>query len=115
MRIARMMIAGGALALALVDTARAYQPKTAELRCGRWVEVAAPEASTTAPAADAELARVEQLVQRKRNGEARSRLVRWLKRNPSSPARDRALYLMAQALYQYGDRIRAFYYLDELL
>ena len=108
------MIAG-LLALALPATARANQPKTAELRGGRWVEVAAPEAPTTAPAADAELARIEQLVQQKRDGQARSRLVRWFKRNPSSPVRDRALYLMAQALYQSGDRIRAFYYLDQLL
>jgi outer membrane protein assembly factor BamD len=80
------------------------------------VEVTAPQDSpTTAPAADSELARVELLVQQRRNGEAKSRLVRWFKRNPTSPVRDRGLYLMAQALYQYGDRIRAFYYLDELL
>ena len=115
MRIAGMMIAGVLAGAALGAPARAAEPKTAELRGGRWVEVNAPQDATTAPSSDPELARIETLVQQRRNGEARKRLVNWLKHNRNSPLRDRALYLMARALYQYGDRIRAFYYLDELL
>ena len=115
MRFARTMIAGALAGAALSAPARAAEPKTAELRGGRWVEVNAPQEPTTAPSSNPELARIESLIQQGRHGEARKQLVQWLKRNPSSPMRDRALYLMAEALYQYGDRIRSFYYLDELL
>jgi outer membrane assembly lipoprotein YfiO len=66
------------------------------------------------PESDPEIEQIAQLIERKRNGEARRRLVAWFKRNPTSPVRDRALFLMAEALYQYGNRIKAFYYLDEL-
>ena len=110
-----MMIAGVLLGAAVSAAARAAEPKTAELRGGRWVQVNAPQEPTTAPSSDPELARIEALVQQRRNAAARKQLVTWLKRNRTAPMRDRALYLMAQALYQYGDRIRAFYYLDELL
>src|SRR5439155_23058265 len=36
-------------------------------------------------------------------------------KHKNDPQFDRGLYLNAQALYQYGDRIRAYYYLDELM
>jgi outer membrane protein assembly factor BamD (BamD/ComL family) len=39
----------------------------------------------------------------------------WLKQHPKAPDRDRGIFLLAEAYYQYGDRIRAFYHLDELM
>jgi outer membrane assembly lipoprotein YfiO len=42
-------------------------------------------------------------------------MLKWFKANKTHPLRDRGLLLMAKALYQYGDRIRAFYYCDELM
>jgi outer membrane assembly lipoprotein YfiO len=42
-------------------------------------------------------------------------LVPWLNTHPHAPDRDRAIYLLAEVYYENGDRIRAFYHLDELL
>jgi outer membrane assembly lipoprotein YfiO len=92
----------------------ANEPKTSELRGGRWVDAPAP-ATQAAATADPELDRIEQLIRRRRGREARKPLVRWLKSHRGSPQFDRALYLMSSALYQHGDRIKAFYYLDELM
>lgn len=77
------------------------------------MEVETP--SPTTQSIDQDLLRIEQLIREGRNAAAMKSAVKWLKANKSSPLRDRALYLMAEALYQYGDRIKAFYYLDELM
>jgi outer membrane protein assembly factor BamD (BamD/ComL family) len=79
---------------------------------GRWVDVETP---TTAPAADPELLRIEQLIDDGKSKDAMKQTIVWLKRNKDSPLFDRGLYLEAEALYQYGNRIKAFFYLDELL
>ena len=92
--------------------AAGMQPRTAELRGGRWVEVEQP---ATQAVQDPRLDRLDEMVERGRYRKARARLVRWFRANPESPLRDRALFLMARALYGYGDRIRSFYYLDELM
>ena len=42
-------------------------------------------------------------------------IIPWLKSHPQAPDRDRALFLLAEVYYQNGDRIRAFYHLDELM
>ena len=42
-------------------------------------------------------------------------IVPWLKSHPKAPDRDRGLFLLAEVYFQSGDRIRAFYHLDELL
>jgi outer membrane assembly lipoprotein YfiO len=42
-------------------------------------------------------------------------IVPWLKDHPKAPDRDRGIYLLAEAYYQSGDRVRAFYHLDELM
>ncbi len=111
------MVAVAALVFGSVAPGAWAQPQTAELRGNRWIEVPAPSSSPATDAAtDRELAQVEQLVAQRRHGQARARLVRWFKRHgPTAPARDRALYLMAQAQFQKGDRIKSFYYLDQLL
>ncbi len=92
--------------------AQTTAPKTSELRGGRWVEVTAP---TTEQAVDPALLRIEQLIRDRKYTQAEKSAIAWLKRSKDSPLRDRALYLVAEALYQYGDRIRSFFYLDELL
>jgi outer membrane protein assembly factor BamD (BamD/ComL family) len=42
-------------------------------------------------------------------------IVPWLKVHPKAPDRDRGLFLLARVYYQNGDRVRAFYHLDELM
>jgi outer membrane protein assembly factor BamD (BamD/ComL family) len=87
-------------------------PKSSELHGGHWVDVENP---TTQPAADPELLRLEQMITDGKNKEAVKQIVVWLRREKDSPLFDRGLYLEAEALYQYGNRIKAFFYLDELL
>jgi outer membrane assembly lipoprotein YfiO len=87
--------------------------QTFELRDGQyWEPVANP---TTAPVTDETLERAGQLVANNNNGPAKKMLVNWLKREKTSPLRDRALYLLGVANYQYGDRIMSFYNFDELM
>lgn len=88
------------------------KPQTSELHAGRWIEVTNP---TTEETIDPTLLGVEQLIRSGRYRDAMKSDVAWLKRSKTSPLRDRGLYLMAEALYGYGDRLKAFFYLDELL
>jgi outer membrane assembly lipoprotein YfiO len=98
---------------AATATAPAGRPQTIELRNGQfWEPVVNP---TTAPASDETLDRAERLVQNNSNAAARKLLIAWLKRERNSPLRDRALYLLGLADYQYGDRIQSFYTFDELM
>ncbi len=118
----RSLTLGGCLALApaaaLAQPAAppvpATQPRTTiELRNGQyWEPVANP---TTAPVSDEILDRAERLVANGNNSAARKILVAWIHRERSSALRDRALYLLGIANYQYGDRIQSFYNFDELL
>jgi outer membrane assembly lipoprotein YfiO len=84
---------------------------------GRWEKIEQPVAAPTASVADADvrLAEIQKRIDNKQFGSARGDLVRWLLANPSSPNRDRGLLMMARTLVGQGDRIRAFYYCDELL
>jgi outer membrane protein assembly factor BamD len=61
------------------------------------------------------LDKVDRLLARRQHGPARQIVLAWLKRNPKAPDRDRGLFLLAEAYYQYGDRTRAFFHLDELM
>lgn len=61
------------------------------------------------------LNRAEALLEAHKWQAAHDLIVPWLKANPGAPDRDRALFLLAQVYYQSGDRIRAFYHLDELM
>ena len=88
-------------------------PQTIELRNGQyWETVKTP---TTAPVTDEILDRVGQLVENNNNSAAKKLVVNWLTRETQSPLRDRALYLLGLANYQYGDRIGSFYNFDELM
>lgn len=92
----------------------AAQPQTIELRDGRYWE--AVKGPTTAPATDEILDRVGQLIENNNNSAAKKMVVSWLKREPKDhPLRDRALYLLGIANFQYGDRISSFYNFDELM
>lgn len=95
-------------------TARAAEkpPKTEELQGGRWVPV---DAAATQPEIDRELLRVEELINAGQYSNASKRAVAWLLKNPNSPMKDRGLFLNAEALYRYGNRIKSFFYLDELM
>lgn len=105
------VVAGLAILLPCA-AATAQEPQTSELRGGRWVDIPNP---ATQIAADPELERIERMIRNNQNSEARKALVEWFHINRGSPLFDRALFLMATTLYQSGDRIRAFYYLDELM
>jgi outer membrane assembly lipoprotein YfiO len=86
-----------------------------ELRGRDWQPVAAPAGGAAASVSNPALDGVEALIERERGKEAFGEVVRWLKANPSAFDRDRGLLLTARALYASGDRIKAFYYCDELL
>jgi len=80
------------------------------------VPSAAPsDQQTQNSAANPVLDRAEDNIVAHRWKAAHDLIVPWLKANPAASDRDRALYLLAQVYFQSGDRIRAFYHLDELL
>src|SRR4051794_5330709 len=88
----------------------AVAPQTWELRDGRWEQQAAPAGvAATQPVSDALLDRVEVLLQRGQHRGAHDLLIAWLREHRTSPLRDRAIYLLGESWYQYGNRILAFY------
>ncbi len=89
-----------------------FDPKTEELQGNRWITIEQPSSQ---PASDPALSYIEDLIDARRYSEASDRCVKWLIQNKTSPLRDRALFLNAEALYRYGDRVKAFFYLDELM
>lgn len=84
------------------------------LENGRWIQTTTAPAATQ-PVSDPTLDSAENLLARHQAAPARGLLVRWVKTHPNDPRRDRALYLLADAYYQRGDRLTAFYQLDEVL
>ena len=102
-----------ALLLLICPFTRGAEPPTWELKDGgRWVPSTAP---TTAPITDETLDRVEEMLSNKQSEAAHKIIVAWLKAHRGSPIWDRGLFLVAQANFQRGDRIGAFYNLDELM
>src|SRR5687767_5682448 len=81
---------------------------------GRWQQVNVP---TTAPAPDEILDRVEEMLRNGQAQPAKGLAVTWLRQHKDRSAvnRDRAVYLLGQANYVYGNRINAFYNFEELL
>lgn len=92
--------------------AQTRSAKTEELQGGRWIPV---DSNAAAPTIDPELIRIEEMINSGQYSHASARAVDWLVRNPNSPMRDRGLFLNAEALFRYGNRIKAFFYLDELM
>ncbi|HEX3358656.1 MAG TPA: outer membrane protein assembly factor BamD [Tepidisphaeraceae bacterium] len=114
LRIAAVAVAL-VLGLASLVQAGSIIPQLSEFKDGRWQVAEGPATQPAAYQSDPQLDATEDMISAGRNKEAISRLIDYLKYNRSSPVRDRALYLMGEAQYRYGDRIKAFYYLDELL
>ncbi|MDB5320176.1 MAG: hypothetical protein JWN40_1807 [Phycisphaerales bacterium] len=119
--MSRMLLAFALGCMSLAATAQTSpapqtqpgQPRTIELRDGRyWEPVASP---ATAPTTDETLDRAGRLVESNNNAAAKKVLVNWLKRETASPLRDRALFLLGLANYRYGDRVASFYNFDELM
>ncbi len=101
------------LVLPLVASGALAAPPAAEFRNGRWqpVEPAAPQ-----PVSDPDLDRVEQLLKSGQNSAAFKVGLYWIKtHDKKSPLRDRAIFFLGQANYQLDDRIKAFYYFDEVM
>ena len=81
---------------------------------GQWSQKAQTQ-PTTQLIENATLDKVDRLLARHKFNSARAIVLDWLKKNTAAPDRDRALFLLAESYYQYGDRTRAFYHLDELM
>jgi outer membrane protein assembly factor BamD (BamD/ComL family) len=86
-----------------------------EFSNGTWTQVKAPTTTTTQPTADATLDRIDALLDQYKYMDARKLSLAWEKQNKTSPLRDRVIYQLARSFYQYGDRVKAFYYCDELM
>jgi outer membrane assembly lipoprotein YfiO len=104
----------------------ALAPKTYELGAdNKFHQVEEPTstgstASNGSPApADAienpTLDEIEQMLAQKKASRAKKPVVAWIKANPAAPDRDRGLFLLSEMYNQSGDKLRAFYHLDELL
>ncbi|HWB53878.1 MAG TPA: outer membrane protein assembly factor BamD [Tepidisphaeraceae bacterium] len=83
------------------------------LENGRWIQTNIP--ATTQPVADPILDSADNLLSRHQPDPAHGLLIRWVKTHKGDPRMDRALFLLADAYYQRGDRLTAFYQLDQLL
>jgi outer membrane assembly lipoprotein YfiO len=107
----------------IASIASAQQPPPQEKKTfeyngsGQWSQLQTPAASATTQQSGpvAELDRIERLLQSNRNKQAERAGIKWVLANKTHPQRDRGLFLVARALYQYGNRVRSYYYLDELM
>jgi len=70
---------------------------------------------TEQPPSNPTLNRAEALLEAGHWKTAHDLLVPWFKNHPAAPDLDRAVFLLARTYYQSGDRVRAFYHLDELM
>lgn len=114
------VVATSALAQAQDSAPPAIAPSTAPTQTwtrtgpGAWAPSTQPTA-TTQRVDNPTLDRVDRLLAARRHKPARKLVLGWLRKNRRAPDRDRGVFLLAEAYYQYGDRVRAFYHLDELL
>jgi len=98
-----------------ISAAETLEPKRWELQDNRWKSVEQPPSTDRAARNDPALDAIEQTIAARAYRPAAKDLIRWFKSHARAPQFDRALFLMAEALYGYGDRVKSFYYLDELL
>jgi outer membrane protein assembly factor BamD (BamD/ComL family) len=99
---------------ATTEPAEESNKHTWEFQNGSWVDIR-PETAATAPADEPVLDQAEQLLYQGQFTLARKMLLAWEKTNKHSPSRDRCIYLLAEAFYQSDDRVKSFYYCDELM
>jgi outer membrane assembly lipoprotein YfiO len=86
---------------------------TWEYRQGYWVRK--PEASQPATRPEPMLDEAEALLAANDLKTAKKVLLDWEKDHKHSPARDRCIFLLAKLFYQKRDRIKSFFYCDELM
>jgi outer membrane assembly lipoprotein YfiO len=103
------------LLLLTAAAARAQEKKTWEFRNGGWTDVPSAASATSRPADEPVLDRAEQLLYQNDPKAARHMLLDWEKVNKTNPSRDRCIYLLADAFYRADERIKSFYYCDELM
>jgi len=112
-RMGLVIVLGAVVVAWAIAPVHAAPEQTFELRDGRWQPVT--QATPAGPVTDETLDRAEQLLARNQFQPARKIVLQWLKTNKTHPLRDRGLYLLAEAYFQFGNRILSFYYLDELM
>jgi outer membrane assembly lipoprotein YfiO len=104
--------------LALAETAL-LAPQTWERGAdNKWHAVEQPATQPTVsnePVANPELDVIENLLAHHQGKAAKDRMIQWIKANPIAPDRDRGLFLLAEMYDQVGDKLRAFFHLDELM
>lgn len=90
---------------------------TWEFREGRWMAIATPNPTTAPVVPDPVLDQAEQLLSQHDFPTAKKILIEWVKIhvNKKTPQRDRAIFLLSDVFYQGDDRIKAFFYCDELM
>lgn len=88
-------------------------PKTWELQDSAWQQ-SSTDQQPELPI-DPDLRRVQEMIDRHQGKAAKELVVRWIKSNPGHPQHDKALMLLSDACFEYGDRIRAYYFLEELM
>ena len=96
-----------------VGVARGDYGQTFEFREGRWLEVQKP---ATQPVVDEPaLDQAEGLLAHNDYKAAKKVLLAWEKTHKHSPVRDRCILLLSEVFYQQGNRVKSFFYCDELL
>jgi outer membrane protein assembly factor BamD (BamD/ComL family) len=111
--VVAVTIVNGASAQPSQPTTQPAPARTWDLKAGEWRENVAPPTTQRGP--EPALDRIERLIDQRQWKTAKTQAIDWVLAHKDSPSRDRGLYLIAQALYGYGDRVKAFYYCDELL
>jgi outer membrane assembly lipoprotein YfiO len=86
---------------------------TWEYREGLWVKK--PQTTQAAPQPEPMLDEAEQLLASNDLKPAKKVLLDWEKSHKHSPSRDRCIFLLARLFYQKDDRIKSFFYCDELM
>ena len=108
-------IALPALVLLVLSTSASAQKRTWELSEGVWRENGRAPAPSTQRRGVPELDSADREIDQRSYDRAFHTALDWVLANPASPDRDRGLYTIARALYGYGNRIKSYYYCDELL
>jgi outer membrane assembly lipoprotein YfiO len=114
-----LLVAGLLLVAAQSASAQTPTPPNTdeawELQGDQWRAVNDRSSAPSVAASEPLLDRAEALIQQDNPQAARKLLVPWLLQNRRHPQRDRGIYLMGELYFVYGDRIRSFYYFDELM
>lgn len=84
-----------------------------DLHDGIWTDL--PSTRRSGPIADATLDHAQQLLSRGEHEKARLLLLAWEKLHKKAPDRDRCILLLADCFFQSDNRIKSFYYCDELM